>query len=577
MQVKRLQGVEDHLHVDEIKLRDDGLLLQCSYTFGVVDTTDPVRMDYLSQNLKHTIPDDERTPGCIHLGWEGDLVFTTHRGNIRNPAYLSGWDLTDPEVPVQLPVLQEPGISYEGVDAADGYIYAALHENGLGIYSLDAQNQFVRVGTGTEFENAWGVVVRDQTVFVADGVGGLVTVDVADPTNPVTLGQVTTGGQARDIVLDGNLAYVAAGSAGLMVVDISDLASPEVIASVPMPGTALRVAYAAGHVFVAAWNDARVYAVSNPEEPRFVAAARMTQELGSVTDPDRPASTSRVMGIAARDNDVFIGNWHVLYSYRLYPERTAPNLRLPEAVSMLDFGPVEAGESATVSLDLTNQGTAPLTVIGSWVEGEAFSVTPSQLRIPPGRTAKLSLTYTARAAETESGLLQIMSDDPVAPVRQAFLIGNQPGISVGSVLPETTATLLDGTTWSSKQAEADGQVVLLEYFATFCPVCGGVLPDLEERFWQKYKDKGLAVVALNAHDTAEQVGQVEDYCQNLRLSFPIGLEIEKTTYQGITENFAGLNPFPVDVLIGKDGKVAYIAREYDPDAMTEIVERLLAE
>src|SRR5688500_14054859 len=32
VQLQRLQGVEDHLHVDEVRLREDGLLLQCSYT-----------------------------------------------------------------------------------------------------------------------------------------------------------------------------------------------------------------------------------------------------------------------------------------------------------------------------------------------------------------------------------------------------------------------------------------------------------------------------------------------------------------------------------------------------------------
>ena len=128
-----------------------------------------------------------------------------------------------------------------------------------------------------------------------------------------------------------------------------------------------------------------------------------------------------------------------------------------------------------------------------------------------------------------------------------------------------------------KQAKADGQVVLVEFFATFCPVCGGVLPDLEERFHRKYRDRGLQVVGLNANDTTEQIGQVQSYIDELRVTFPIGLEISKATYQGITANFKGNNPFPVDVVIGKDGKIAYIAREYDPDALTEVVERLLAE
>jgi hypothetical protein len=79
-----------------VRLRPDGLLLQCSYTFGVVDARDARRMRYLSQGLTHTIPGDTRRRGCVHLAWDADVVYTTHRGNIRNPAFLSGWDISDP-------------------------------------------------------------------------------------------------------------------------------------------------------------------------------------------------------------------------------------------------------------------------------------------------------------------------------------------------------------------------------------------------------------------------------------------------------------------------------------------------
>lgn len=102
------------------------------------------------------------------------------------------------------------------------------------------------------------------------------------------------------------------------------------------------------------------------------------------------------------------------------------------------------------------------------------------------------------------------------------------------------------------------------------------MPDIEQRFWQKYKDQGLVVVALNAHDTVEEIGQVQQFVHNLGTTYDIGLE-QTTTYDSLVQNFAGLNPFPVDVIIGKDGKIEYVTREYDPDAMTQIIERLLAE
>ena len=102
------------------------------------------------------------------------------------------------------------------------------------------------------------------------------------------------------------------------------------------------------------------------------------------------------------------------------------------------------------------------------------------------------------------------------------------------------------------------------------------MPDIEQRFHQTYKDQGLVVVALDAHDTTEQIGQVQQFIDNLGVTFDVGIE-QSGTYTSLVQNFAGLNPFPVDVLIGKDGRIRYVTREYDPYAMTEIIEQLLAE
>jgi peroxiredoxin len=561
-------------HTDEVRIREDGLLLNCSYTFNVIDATNAGDMEGLAVGLKHTIPGDTRQPGCKHLAWDDNLVFTTHLGNIRNPAFLGGWDITDPEAPVQLPVLQEPGVSYEGVDVANHHIFVGLHGNGLGVYNYDQVAGFTRTGTLGGFTNAWGVAARDDHVFVADGVDGLVTVDATDPANPVELGRVATGGQAKGIVVDGNHAYVAAGSAGVAIVDISDLANPVVVSHAEMPGTALRVAYSEGRIFVAAWNDVRVYDVTKPESPTFVAAVRIPRAF-EYEDPNREPPTMRIFGVAARGLDVFVGTWENPYSFHLEPERLAPNIRLPESAARTDFGPTPVGTEKTVSVEVTNQGTAPLTLVDNWISGPAFRVEPQQARIEAGETLALQVTYLATTEEQEVGYLHIVSDDPAAPVRKVYLVGNAPGVSVGAPLPETTGTMLDGTTW--KSGEAAGSVLILTYFATYCPVCANHLPDTEERFWQKYKDQGLQVVALNPKETSDKIGQVQTYCDNIEVTFPVGLEETASTYTAVTANFPGPNPFPVDVIVGKDGIVRYATHEYDPDAMTALIEEALAE
>ena len=101
--------------------------------------------------------------------------------------------------------------------------------------------------------------------------------------------------------------------------------------------------------------------------------------------------------------------------------------------------------------------------------------------------------------------------------------------------------------------------------------------------WQAYKDQGVQVVGVNpggaggvlGMDSTEEVGGVESYVNNLHLTFPVGME-ETKNYHTYIQAFKGVNPFPIDVVVGKDGRIAYIGREYDPAEMVAVIERELA-
>jgi hypothetical protein len=468
VRLQQLVGRNDHLHTDEVRYRAaDGKLFHCSYTFGVIDARDPSRMTYLAEQLRHRVPGDSRAPGCIHLAWDGDVVYTTHRGNVDNPAFLSGWrlrpDRADPNRldPVQLPALQESGVSYEGVDTANGLIYVALRQHGLGIYRPDERRGFVRVGTASGLANVWGVRVRGHTAFVSDG-GGVAILDVADPRAPLILGRVDTGGPSRGLAVDGDKIYVAAGS-NLVIVDASNPRAPRVAGTAAVGGSAIRVDYAGSLVYVAAWNDARAYDVSNPAAPRFVGAARMTRDIGE--GDDRPVVTSRTLGVAANGDVLFAGNWHVIHSFRVHPDRQAPSLVLPEAVNLVDFGPVAAGGRAEIPLAVKNQGTAPLTLFDASTDNPAFTVTPREMRVAPGASATFRIAYHAANADKATALLRFSTDDPDNTSRGGYFVANQPGLGIGKPLPETEVALVDGGQWSSSTGK--GHVTLLAYFATF--------------------------------------------------------------------------------------------------------------
>jgi len=259
-------------------------------------------------------------------------------------------------------------------------------------------------------------------------------------------------------------------------VDIADPASPTTLGSAETPGSAVGVDYEAGRAYVAAWNDVRVYDVADPKSPAFIGAVRLETEIDyetcagdpevCVPDDGRPDATARTLAVAAHDDTVFVGNWWVPYSYRLHPDRLAPYLVMPEDYAFVDFGPTAPDATSTVDFEIENHGTAPLTIFDSWTDNAAFTVTPRQSRIEPGGSAVLTLSYTASNTDVETALLQLRTDDPQQPIREAHLVGNQAGLGPGQPLPDTVATLIDGSTWSSKEKQG-GQVMLLAYFATF--------------------------------------------------------------------------------------------------------------
>lgn len=80
---------------------------------------------------------------------------------------------------------------------------------------------------------------------------------------------------------------------------------------------------------------------------------------------------------------------------------------------------------------------------------------------------------------------------------------------------------------------------------------------------------------LRGGPSTDDVGGVQRFAQNLGVTYAVGLE-QTGNYAAFAENFRGGNPFPIDVIVDRDGTIAYIAREYDPEAMTAMIEKLLA-
>jgi peroxiredoxin len=104
-----------------------------------------------------------------------------------------------------------------------------------------------------------------------------------------------------------------------------------------------------------------------------------------------------------------------------------------------------------------------------------------------------------------------------------------------------------------KSASLKGQVVVLDFFQSWCPDCQKTSPELE-RIYRKYKDRGLAIVGIS-HD-GEGAKAVEPFVKKYDLTYPVlfgDLSIA-INYIGITREDSSFH-IPYIILIDREGNI----------------------
>src|SRR6516165_9070658 len=96
---------------------------------------------------------------------------------------------------------------------------------------------------------------------------------------------------------------------------------------------------------------------------------------------------------------------------------------------------------------------------------------------------------------------------------------------VGQEAPAFSVLTLDGKTIDSKALK--GKVVLLDFFATWCRPCLAEMPHLEKEVWQKFKDKGLVVLAIGRE---HQNSELLDFQKKRSFTFPMAGDAKREVY-----------------------------------------------
>lgn len=142
-------------------------------------------------------------------------------------------------------------------------------------------------------------------------------------------------------------------------------------------------------------------------------------------------------------------------------------------------------------------------------------------------------------------------------------------VAVSSPAPDFTLKSLDGT--NLRLEEYRGQVVLLNFWASWCGPCRQEMPVLD-KIHQRYEDTGFAVLGVNVEGEAAPAQEIVDKTD---ITFPVLIDAG----QSVSELYE-LEAMPSTVVIDRDGMVRYVHRGYKPGdeaKYVEIVKQLIRE
>ncbi len=139
-------------------------------------------------------------------------------------------------------------------------------------------------------------------------------------------------------------------------------------------------------------------------------------------------------------------------------------------------------------------------------------------------------------------------------------------------VPAPDFVLKDLNGRSARLSDFRGKVVLLNFWATWCPTCVGERAALE-RLWETHRPRGFVVLAVSIDRSS--AAMVKSFVESHRLSFPVLHDRDDR----VSPDY-GVRGVPTSFLVTREGVIAYrVAGPYDWNGheVRQAIEQLLNE
>ena len=176
------------------------------------------------------------------------------------------------------------------------------------------------------------------------------------------------------------------------------------------------------------------------------------------------------------------------------------------------------------------------------------------------------------------GLILVISAMAGFGLQRTFISNEQQNLPV--IMPEQGASVV-GTSrpeFAMKDIENnmrnikewDGKVILINFWATWCPPCKKEIPAFIA-LQQEYQDQGFQIIGI----AIDEEDAVKDYADTMGINYPImAAELEAMELARRYGN--RVSALPYSAFIGRDGKISFaLAGELSKAKTEEIIKKLL--
>ncbi len=135
---------------------------------------------------------------------------------------------------------------------------------------------------------------------------------------------------------------------------------------------------------------------------------------------------------------------------------------------------------------------------------------------------------------------------------------------ISGKMPDFT---LDSTSGENvRLEELRGQVVMLNFWATWCGPCRQEMPALEA-LYQRYSKAGFTILGINVENStnADKKTEIDKFVTEKQLTFPVLYDNQKTVTSILEKQFLGKNMgMPTTVFLDRSGNARFLHEAYKP-------------